>query len=101
MRRLRASPDPLRRASSCRAWLMNTIGATHSGAQSEVGARVKLPIGVARTLSTRWRSIDQREVGDDQHDQTEADLISVRLDGGKAFERRRKLLGDGRAADFR
>jgi hypothetical protein len=47
MKRLRISPDPLRLASSCSAWFMESIGAIHCSARPEVRVRVTVPIGAA------------------------------------------------------
>jgi hypothetical protein len=50
MKRLRTSPDPLRRASSFSVWLMKSIGVILSSARQEVEALVTIPTGVAWTL---------------------------------------------------
>jgi hypothetical protein len=50
MKRLRILPDPLRRASGCSVWLMESIAAFHSSARPEVRVRVTVPIGAAWAL---------------------------------------------------
>jgi hypothetical protein len=47
MKRLRISPDPLRRASVYSVWLMKSIRVIHCGARPEVRVRVTVPIGAS------------------------------------------------------